>query len=366
LILIAPDGSVITENDDGGGGTNSRIPAFSGMLSLPVTGDYVIEVASFTGNSTGNYILSLTGSQPCLYSLSQTSQTFNSNGGAGSVSITTSPNCPWNASSNVTWISITSVPSGTGSSAVTYLVAANPSNIGRIGTLTIASQTFTVSQDGSVSSIVPLFPGSPQSGLLPAPSPGNCVLGATQYRIEITGNPTPCGGFLNIPTIELNGNQDVDLYIRFGQQVTVEGGRVVADYRADSASSFESITVSPNSNPPLRSGTYFIAVGNCGPGTASVAISLRIVHADLFGPVISSASVSGKKLFVFGGCMGNGAELFINGEKQKKTNNDPAGSSSRLVAKKSGKKVAIGQTVTLQVRNPGGVLSPEFRYTRTQ
>src|SRR5205823_9834661 len=33
LILIGPNGVVLTENDDGGGGSNSRIPATSGFRS---------------------------------------------------------------------------------------------------------------------------------------------------------------------------------------------------------------------------------------------------------------------------------------------------------------------------------------------
>ncbi|MEM2126207.1 MAG: pre-peptidase C-terminal domain-containing protein, partial [Candidatus Methanosuratincola sp.] len=62
LYLIGPDGSVIARDDDGGGGTNSRIPSGSGFYSLPSSGTYIIEVTSFYSNSTGDYTLSLTGS----------------------------------------------------------------------------------------------------------------------------------------------------------------------------------------------------------------------------------------------------------------------------------------------------------------
>jgi hypothetical protein len=54
LILEAPDGSVIAEDDDGGGGLNSRI-----RTQLPQTGTYTIWAGSFSGIDTGLYTLSV-------------------------------------------------------------------------------------------------------------------------------------------------------------------------------------------------------------------------------------------------------------------------------------------------------------------
>jgi hypothetical protein len=51
---------VITSNDDGGGGTNSRIPATSGNFTLPASGTYVIEVTSYSTFRTGAYLLLFT------------------------------------------------------------------------------------------------------------------------------------------------------------------------------------------------------------------------------------------------------------------------------------------------------------------
>ena len=81
------------------------------------------------------------------------------------------------------------------------------------------------------------------------------------------------------------------------------------------------------------------------------------------GPTIDGAMVEGKKLFVNGSAFDGGAKILIDGVEQKTANDDqnPAGA---LVAKKSGKKVKRGQTVTLQVRNPDGGLSNEFTFTR--
>lgn len=62
LYLRSPTGSVIASNDDGGGGTNSRIPAASGTYTLPAgaSGTYTIEVSSYYAAGSGPYSLSLT------------------------------------------------------------------------------------------------------------------------------------------------------------------------------------------------------------------------------------------------------------------------------------------------------------------
>src|SRR5262249_62277308 len=58
--------------------------------------------------------------------------------------------CTWTATSNApTWLTVTAGSSGTGSGTVGYAVAANLTTTPRMGTLTIAGQTFTVTQAGA-------------------------------------------------------------------------------------------------------------------------------------------------------------------------------------------------------------------------
>jgi hypothetical protein len=70
-----------------------------------------------------------------------------------------------------------------------------------------------------------------------------------------------------------------------------------------------------------------------------------------------------ENLIVSGSEFDGGARILIDGVQQKTAGDaqDPAG---KLIGKKSGKKIGRGQTVTLQVRNSGGELSNEFRFTR--
>ncbi|HKO62535.1 MAG TPA: M36 family metallopeptidase, partial [Pyrinomonadaceae bacterium] len=81
----------------------------------------------------------------CSYSINPTSASYGSGGGTGSVTVTAGAGCGWTASSNATFITITSGSSGTGNGTVNYSVASN-AGASRNGTMTIAGQTFTVSQ----------------------------------------------------------------------------------------------------------------------------------------------------------------------------------------------------------------------------
>jgi len=81
-------------------------------------------------------------------------------------------------------------------------------------------------------------------------------------------------------------------------------------------------------------------------------------------PEITGAAVNGKKLVVSGVNFDIGASVFMDGKKQKKTSNDEGAPSTTLVAKKSGKNIARGATVILEVRNLDGVMSEPFSFTR--
>ncbi|MEK6673373.1 MAG: BACON domain-containing protein [Nitrospirota bacterium] len=91
----------------------------------------------------------ITSDQACTYNISPTSQSFASSGGTGSVSVTASiSSCAWTATENLDWVSITSGASGTGNGTVNYSVSANATGATRTGNMTVAGQTFTISQSG--------------------------------------------------------------------------------------------------------------------------------------------------------------------------------------------------------------------------
>ena len=115
-------------------------------------GTVTLSVAQNTGVArTGTATIAgqtFTVNQACASSISPTSRAV----GPGlhteqTVRVTTISGCTWTATSNASWLTITSGVSGTGSGDVTYSVAANSGGV-RTGTLTIADQTLTVTQQG--------------------------------------------------------------------------------------------------------------------------------------------------------------------------------------------------------------------------
>lgn len=103
---------------------------------------------------------------------------------------------------------------------------------------------------------------------------------------------------------------------------------------------------------------------NTGDQIYTTNATISSTGAVTGSPVIDSATVTGKSLFVMGGNFAIGATLFMDGARQKKTFNDEITPNTLMFAKKSGKNIARGQTVVLQVRNPDGSLSNEFQFTR--
>ena len=77
-------------------------------------------------------------------------------------------------------------------------------------------------------------------------------------------------------------------------------------------------------------------------------------------PTITSAARSSNKLLITGERFMLGAELFLNGERQKKVSNDSTNASTGLVVKKLGKRIKSGDV--LLVKNPDGFFSNEFIY----
>ncbi|HTQ81181.1 MAG TPA: BACON domain-containing protein, partial [Thermoanaerobaculia bacterium] len=91
------------------------------------------------------------GSGSCLYSIDATSKSFGSSGGTGSVAVTAPGSCAWTTTNTNKWITITSVSGARGNGTVNYSVDANTDAGPRTGTMTIAGQSFMVTQDAATS-----------------------------------------------------------------------------------------------------------------------------------------------------------------------------------------------------------------------
>src|SRR5512136_2809881 len=83
----------------------------------------------------------------CDYSLSPSAFGYSSLDASGSFTVTPSPSiCAWTATSQASWIHITSGSSGAGNGMVSYSVDANDTGNGRAGWITIGGQGFVIRQ----------------------------------------------------------------------------------------------------------------------------------------------------------------------------------------------------------------------------
>ncbi|HEX8183335.1 MAG TPA: hypothetical protein VF747_01250, partial [Blastocatellia bacterium] len=90
------------------------------------------------------------------------------------------------------------------------------------------------------------------------------------------------------------------------------------------------------------------------------AVKAPVVQSEP-GPKIIEAQLKGKKLIVMGENFAPGADIFINGEKQK-TKNDSDNPTTMLIAKKAGKKMPADSVVSIQVINSAGSSSDAFGF----
>ena len=122
----------------------------SGSGSFSVTVSTNSSTSSRTGfilvGTTSASVFQSAGAAGCSYSLTSSSAGIPSPSSSSSVALTTAAGCPWTASSNVPWLSITPPATGTGPSTIQFAAQSNPLPVPRVGTLSIGGQTFTVTQ----------------------------------------------------------------------------------------------------------------------------------------------------------------------------------------------------------------------------
>jgi hypothetical protein len=250
----------------------------------------------------------------CVDSITTSQQSFGVDGGIGGAIVNASPTCIWTAASDSDWLILLSNSSGTGGKLMGFALEKNggPPRDGRI---IIQNKILTIHQDGApcaytLGPAAQSLPSSAGAGNVSVSAPSGCAWTASSDVSWITFTAARGNG--------------------------------------DGAVAFE---VEANLTGSARTGHIIV-------GDQSVSLTQET------GPTISRAEVQGKQLIVTGFNFVDGADLLVGGVRQKKTGNDPASPTTVIVARKSGKEIASGQTVALQVRNPDGKLSPEFRFTR--
>jgi hypothetical protein len=86
---------------------------------------------------------------------------------------------------------------------------------------------------------------------------GTLINGQSGFRIEVPEGARRVDIRLAATRPEL----DIDLHVRFGQDVTLNGTTIVSDHSSTGDSGVEELGITQASSPPLRPGTYYIAIG---------------------------------------------------------------------------------------------------------
>jgi hypothetical protein len=133
----------ITAGSPGAGEGVVSFAAAANDGTVPRVG--TITIANQTSSRTFTVTQPEPGAMPCSNTISPTSQSAARGGETMTVMIHADPGCSWTAVSNVPWLTVVDVNAGVGGGSVTVAASAN-TGTSRVGTATIAGQTFTVTQ----------------------------------------------------------------------------------------------------------------------------------------------------------------------------------------------------------------------------
>ncbi len=155
-----PSGASATFNPSSIAGSGSSTVTINTIGSTPI-GTSTVTVTGAGSAVTRSANVSLTVTATCSYSIDHSQLNFPASGGSDSIAVSAPSGCPWTATSNTSWISLTSGSSGNGNGAVVYSVSANTAAQSQSGTLTVAGQSFSVTEAGTSATALRFVPVSP-------------------------------------------------------------------------------------------------------------------------------------------------------------------------------------------------------------
>ncbi len=231
----------------------------------------------------------------CSFSLNETSVSMGADGGTGSVTVDSLAGCNWTASSNTSWITISSGTNGSGEGTVNYTVEESNTSAERSGTLTIAGETFTVNQEGqecsySLSATSATMTSGADTGTVSINAPIGCVWattsnnpwisitsgesgngnGTVEYSITANETGTERTGTLSIAGLTYTINQ-ADLDCTYSLSATS------TSIDADGGTGSVSVSVSDGCDWSAASNDSWISItnGDSGNGDGTVSYSVQ-------------------------------------------------------------------------------------------
>jgi hypothetical protein len=144
--------NVVTGMTDAQGFYNFSGLTPGGNFVITPYGPYTFQPGSATvqniqSNMMFDFVGAATDPPGCAYSLSLASRNFAESGGDSNFAINAEKGCSWKARSKDGWIMLTGQTDGSGQTPIAFRVLENTSTTSRTGTISVAGQTFTVTQD---------------------------------------------------------------------------------------------------------------------------------------------------------------------------------------------------------------------------
>lgn len=209
----------------------------------------------------------------CLVTLAAP-PTIDARGGSGSLHVTTEPECNWEASTNVSWISALSPPSGQGTAHVSFRVAANDDASTRDGMIVVNGVQVRVSQRAACS-----YDVAPSSQSIGVNGGAGTLRMSTSDDCSWTA--TPDAAWIGLTSAaEGNGNGTVSFTVERNRGDARTGVIVVASQRSTIIQAGVDSPSPPSPPPPSPSAcTFAISPGRlrveaaAGSGTVAVSTS---------------------------------------------------------------------------------------------
>jgi M6 family metalloprotease-like protein len=250
----------------------------------------------------------------CSYSIDPTSISPPAGASAGTVAVTTGSWCNWTAVSNNGWITVTGGASGTGSGTVSYSVAAN-SGGARTGTVTIAGQTFTVTQAAAAcsysidpTSISPPAGGATGTVAATAGSWCNWTAVSNNGWITVTGGASGTGnGTVSYSVAVNSGGVRTGTITIAGQTFTVYQSAAACSYSIDPTSisppagasaGMVAVTTGSWCNWTAVSNNGWITVTGGASGTGNGTVSYSVA-ANSAGARTGTITIAGQTFTVY-------------------------------------------------------------------
>ncbi len=314
-----------------GWGAVSQAPWIAISAGSPGSGNGAVQysVAANTSTATRTGSFTVAGQQvtitqagsgtTCGYTAAPTSVSVPASGGTGSSAITTQPGCPWTATSQAPWITITAGASGNGNGTVQYSVAANTAAAARTGSIIAAGQTITITQAGTgptcmygVNPNSASYPAAASSGSVAVTTQAGCAWtadsqapwitvtagasgtgnGAVQYTVAANTNAAGRTGTLTVATQQITISQ-----AGTAPTCTYNAAPASAFYTAAGGNATVTVTTQPGCAWTATSQAAWITITAGGSGTGNGTIQYSVA-ANTGAARASSLTVGGQSVAI--------------------------------------------------------------------